>query len=74
MALWLRRGLLCRADDEGEELVVREWMKPGDGQKEVFFRMLNSFLMEPRLEKIYRQLGFPLSLGEPWVEKWVVLV
>jgi len=63
-----------RADDKGEELVVREWTEPGDGQKEGFFRMLNSFLTEPRPEKIYRQLGCPLSLGEPLVEKWVVLV
>jgi hypothetical protein len=63
-----------RADGEGEELVVREWTEPGDGQKEVFFRMLNSFLTEPRPEKMYRQLGFPLSLGEVWVEKWVVPV
>src|ERR1700722_10635782 len=63
-----------RADDEGEELVVREWTEPGDGQKEVFFRMLNSFLTEPRPEKMYGRLGFPLSLGEAWVEKWVVPV
>jgi hypothetical protein len=48
-----------RAGGEGEELVVREWTEPGDGQKEVFFRMLNSFLTEPRPE---------------WVEKWVVPV
>ena len=63
-----------RADDEGEELVVREWTEPGDGQKEVFFRMLNSFLTEPRPEKICRQFGFPLSRGEPLVEKWILLV
>jgi hypothetical protein len=63
-----------RADDEEGELVVREWTEPGDGQKEVFFRMLNSFLTEPRPEKMYRQLGLPLSLREVWVEKWVVSV
>src|SRR5436305_3725460 len=33
-----------RADGEEEGLVVREWTEPSDGQKEVFFRMLNSFL------------------------------
>jgi hypothetical protein len=63
-----------RADDEGEELVVREWTEPGDGQKEVFFRMLNSFLTEPMPERMHRRLGFPLSLGEALVEEWVIPV
>jgi hypothetical protein len=63
-----------RADDEGGELMVQEWTEPQDGEKEVFFRMLNSFLAEPRPEKMYRRLSFPLLLGESWVESWVVLV
>lgn len=35
-----------RAEKGGEELVVREWTDPEDGEKEVFFRNLNSVLLE----------------------------
>jgi mannose-6-phosphate isomerase-like protein (cupin superfamily) len=35
-----------RAEGGGEELVVREWTDPEDGEKEVFFRNLSSVLLE----------------------------
>lgn len=35
-----------RVENGGEELVVREWTDPEDGEKEVFFRNLNSVLLE----------------------------
>ena len=48
-----------RAAPGGEDLVVREWTDPSDGQKEVFFRMLNSFLTEPEPGRLHR---FPVRL------------
>ncbi|KAI0893795.1 hypothetical protein F4806DRAFT_136200 [Annulohypoxylon nitens] len=33
-------------DEEGEELVVREWTEPKDGAKEVFFRNLNGLVLD----------------------------
>lgn len=33
-------------DEEGQELVVREWTDPADGKKEVFFRNLSSVIAD----------------------------
>jgi len=35
-----------RATAEGEELVVKEWTDPADGEKEVFFRNLSSVILD----------------------------
>ena len=35
-----------RAEPDGEELVVEEWTNPADGAKEVFFRNLNSVILD----------------------------
>ncbi|KAE9381242.1 hypothetical protein N431DRAFT_424829 [Stipitochalara longipes BDJ] len=35
-----------RASTEGEDLVVKEWTDPADGQKEVFFRNLSSVILD----------------------------
>jgi mannose-6-phosphate isomerase-like protein (cupin superfamily) len=40
-------------NNNDQDLIVREWTVPADGQKEVFFRMLNSFLTEKEPENIY---------------------
>ncbi|KAI9850771.1 MAG: hypothetical protein M1838_005104 [Thelocarpon superellum] len=41
-----------------EDLVVKEWTTPMDGQKEVFFRNLASVLLEPNLDGTF---------GKPWL-------
>ncbi len=48
-----RRAPDADPESEAEDLVVREWTDPADGQKEVFFRMLNSFLVEPAPEGLH---------------------
>jgi quercetin dioxygenase-like cupin family protein len=35
-----------RATPDGEELVVKEWTDPADGQKEIFFRNLSSVILD----------------------------
>lgn len=61
--------------DDGGELVVREWTVPEDGQKEVFFRMLNSFLTEPRPSSLYDAPALvPRWILERWMEKWIVML
>jgi quercetin dioxygenase-like cupin family protein len=35
-----------RATTDGQELVVKEWTDPADGQKEVFFRNLSSVILD----------------------------
>jgi len=55
-----------------EALMVREWTVPADGQKEGFFRMLNSFLTEPQAALLYQPL-YPIpSWAEMWLERWIV--
>ncbi|KEF53262.1 uncharacterized protein A1O9_10710 [Exophiala aquamarina CBS 119918] len=55
-----------------ETLVVREWTAPEDGQKEGFFRMLNSFLTEPQAALLY-QAPFAMPVwAERWIEGWIV--
>ena len=63
--------------DEGYavgELVVREWTVPEDGMKEVFFRMLNSFLMEERPSGLYEMPAIVPRWAKGWVEKWIVML
>lgn len=65
-------------DDQDVDLVVREWTVPEDGQKEVFFRMLNSFLTEDEPESLY-ELPVPVPVPVPrvarnWIERWIVTV
>lgn len=61
-----RRG----PDADPEDLVVQEWTDPADGQKEVFFRMLNSFLTEPEPTKMHASV-WP-SFVEGWLERYVI--
>lgn len=59
-------------DEDQEDVVVREWTMPEDGQKEVFFRVLNSFLTEPHPASMYQKPIFvPLWL-KSWLEAWVI--
>jgi quercetin dioxygenase-like cupin family protein len=58
------------SDSDPEDLVVKEWTDPADGQKEVFFRMLNSFLTEPEPTKMHASV-WP-SFVEGWLERCVI--
>ena len=63
-------------DQDGDDLVVHEWTVPADGDKEAFFRMLNSFLTEEDPSRLY-ELPWPIRgwpLVGAWVEKWVVIL
>ena len=60
-----------RANDDGneheaEDLVVEEWTEPADGQKEVFFRNLNSVIVDQETEK-------PWGLPVDWWVEWQIL-
>lgn len=55
---------------EVEDLIVHEWTDPADGQKEVFFRMLNSFLMESEPQKLHHSLSAPSVVG--WLEQYMI--
>ncbi|OAL39045.1 hypothetical protein AYO20_01796 [Fonsecaea nubica] len=59
-------------DDDGEDLVVREWTMPRDGQKEIFFRMLNSFLTEAHPSSLYTSPAMIPRWVTKWVEHWIV--
>jgi hypothetical protein len=64
----------ARADgQERRDLVVREWTMPADGQKEIFFRMLNSYLIESEPQRLHRWLPLPHFLVG-WLEQHVVLL
>ncbi|KAI9823066.1 MAG: hypothetical protein M1832_002720 [Thelocarpon impressellum] len=52
-----------RAEEADGELVVSEWTAPLDGQKEIFFRNLNSVLLENRQSRLISPaLWIPLQL------------
>ena len=60
-----------RAETEGsvdEELVVKEWTDPADGEKEVFFRNLNSVILDAAESKPVPYL--PIG----WWITWQILV
>lgn len=61
-----------RIKDNDEDLIVREWTVPQDGQKEVFFRMLNSFLTEERPTALYTTPWMAPQFVRGWIERWVV--
>jgi mannose-6-phosphate isomerase-like protein (cupin superfamily) len=58
--------------DLQQSLVVREWTVPEDGQKEGFFRMLNSFLTEPQAALLYQPPIAMPEWAERWIERWTV--
>lgn len=60
---------------EGVDLVVREWTSPADGQKGLFFRTLNSYLLEPQPQRLHRPFPLPTpSFLVEWVEGRVDLL
>ncbi|KIW31170.1 uncharacterized protein PV07_02839 [Cladophialophora immunda] len=59
-------------DEEQEDLVVREWTVPEDGQKEIFFRMLNSFLTETHPSSLYTPPAMIPKWVQTRIEHWVV--
>ena len=62
-----------RAEDgNGEDLVVREWTVPEDGQKEMFFRNLNSFLTEPQPSSMFNTPAIIPAWVRGWVENWII--
>ena len=63
-----------KADDDQEDLVVREWTVPEDGQKEAFFRMLNSFLIEEDPASLYTAPRMTPRWVIGWIEQWVVMM
>ncbi|OCT49786.1 hypothetical protein CLCR_07594 [Cladophialophora carrionii] len=60
------------ADGDRSDLIVREWTMPGDGQKEVFFRNLNSFLTEPQPSSLYDKPSVIPTWGARWLESWII--
>jgi quercetin dioxygenase-like cupin family protein len=61
-------------DNDGQPLVVREWTDPADGQKEIFFRMLNSFLTEANPSSLFTLPFSVPGLLSKWIESWVVML
>jgi hypothetical protein len=64
-------------DEDDGDLIVREWTAPEDGQKEVFFRMLNSFLTEPHPSSLYEIpssniLRPAMRITKGFIERWIV--
>ena len=59
--------------EERKNLVVREWTTPADGQKETFFRMLNSYLIEPEPQRLHGRLRLPPFIVA-WIEQRVILL
>ena len=72
---WQReaKGYARTDGEERKNLVVREWTAPADGQKELFFRTLNSYLLEPEPKKLHRHFPLPSFLLD-WLEQHVILV
>lgn len=61
-------------EEDQEELIVREWTVPEDGKKEVFFRMLNSFLTEDHPGSLYKAPGMVPQRVMGWIEAWIVML
>ena len=61
-------------DATSDDVVVKERTIPADGQKEGFFRTLNSFLMEPVPKSMHEPMPWPLCWLETFTENWVVVV
>lgn len=60
------------ADASQQALIVREWTVPEDGQKEGFFRMLNSYLTEPQASLLYQPPVLMPRWVERRIERWIV--
>ena len=59
-------------DESQEDLIVQEWTLPEDGQKEVFFRNLNSFLTERQPSSMY-EAPVPIpGWAKRWLEHWII--
>ena len=61
-------------DTSQADVIVKERTVPADGQKEAFFRMVNSDLLEPNPAKLHGRLVWPLSLLEGMIEGWTVMI
>lgn len=61
-------------EEDQEDLIVREWTVPEDGKKEVFFRMLNSFLAEDHPGSIYEAPEMVPQRVSGWLEQWIVML
>ncbi|GAM85831.1 hypothetical protein ANO11243_038390 [Dothideomycetidae sp. 11243] len=59
-----------RAAADGEELVVEEWTDPADGQKELFFRNLNSVILDAGASRPWWLVWVPVGW---WIE-WQIMV
>ena len=72
---WQReaKGYARANGEERKDLVVREWTTPADGHKETFFRMLNSYLIEPEAQRLHGQLRLPPFIVA-WIEQRVILL
>ncbi|MCJ1368118.1 hypothetical protein MMC16_007257 [Acarospora aff. strigata] len=65
-----------RCEDD-EELVVREWTDPRDGMKELFFRNLNSVIMEPGNKGLWfpdRWIGLQILVVSQALDNYPVFV
>lgn len=61
-------------DGDEEDLVVREWTVPEDGQKEAFFRMLNSFLTEDDPRCLYKVPTITPVWLRRMIGRWVIVL
>lgn len=61
-------------EEQQDDLVVREWTVPEDGQKAVFFRMLNSFLTEDHPESLYEGPTLAPKRLREWIEGWTIML
>ncbi|KAJ1711633.1 hypothetical protein NYO67_6199 [Aspergillus flavus] len=83
---WSRVLDLEDSDVNNEELIVQEWTDPADGLKEVFFRNLNSVILERsgkgwfgsvvfmlQLWTIFHKLdNWPVILDGPFYVRWLL--
>ncbi|KAL9120506.1 MAG: hypothetical protein Q9187_002940 [Circinaria calcarea] len=53
--------------DEEEDLVVEEWTEPADGQNEIFFRNLNSVILDA-------ERTVPPRIPVAWWIEWQIMV
>jgi len=60
------------APEDREELVVREWTAPEDGQKEAFFRNINSFLTESQPSRMFDAPALTPRSVRSWLENWII--
>ena len=61
-------------DTSQTDVIVKERTAPADGEKEAFFRSLNSYLLEPSPAKLHGQIMWPFSTLEGMIEGWTVMI